>query len=123
MGSHPLNLALRLLLEMGALAAAGYYGWKLADGPLRFVAAIGLPLILAAIWGTFAVPDDPSRSGNAPVAVPGPLRLALELAIFAFATWALYSTKALTWSLVLGGLTVLHYVLSYDRIAWLLGSR
>ena len=120
---HPLNLALRLLLEIAALAAVGFYGWKLADGSLRFLTAIGLPLVLAVLWGTFAVPDDPSRSGSAPVPVPGFLRLALEVAIFGFATWALYWTRAVSWSLVLGGLVVLHYVLSYDRIAWLLGSR
>lgn len=87
------------------------------------MAAVGLPLIVAVLWGIFAVPGDPSRSGNAPVAVPGALRLALELAIFGFATWALYSTGALLWSLLLGGLTVLHYGLSYDRVAWLLEAR
>ena len=123
MAYHPLNLAFRLLLELAALGAVGFYGWKLTDGPLRIVAAIGLPLIVAVLWGTFAVPDDPSRSGNAPVPIPGALRLGLELAIFGFATWTLYSTRAVSWSLVLGGLVLLHYALSYDRIAWLLEPR
>ncbi len=85
--------------------------------------AIGLPLLVAILWGTFSVPDDPSRSGGAPVPVPGALRLALELAIFGFATWGLYSTRAVSWSLILGGLVALHYALSYDRIAWLIRAR
>ena len=123
MAYHPINLALRFLLELAALGAVGFYGWKLTGGPLRFVAAIGLPLIVAVVWGAFAVPDDPSRSGGAPVPIPGALRLGLELAVFGFATWALYSTRAVSWSLVLGGLVLLHYALSYDRIAWLLESR
>ncbi len=123
MGSHPLNLALRFLLELAALTAIGFYGWRLSDGPLRYLAVIGLPLIAAVLWGTFAVPDDPSRSGEAPVPVPGLLRLILELAFFGFAAWALYSMRAVSWSLILAGLTVIHYLLSYDRLAWLLQQR
>ena len=87
MAYHPINLAVRLLLEFAALAAMAYWGWRQADGVLRFVLAIGIPLVAAALWGTFAVPDDPSRSGKAPVPVSGIVRLALELAFFAFAVW------------------------------------
>jgi len=120
---HPLNLALRFVLEVAALVAAGLYGWKLGEGPLRLLAAAGLPLVLAILWGTFAVPGDPSRSGTAPVPVPGVARLALELAIFGFATWALYSLGLPWWSLALGGLTAFHYALSRKRLSWLLGKR
>ena len=121
MGTHPINLALRLLLELVALGSLGFFGWQLSEGRFRWIAAIGLPLLAAILWGTLAVPDDPSRSGGAPVPVPGPARLALELAIFGCASWALCSTSAVTWGLSLGGLVVLHYALSWDRIAWLMG--
>jgi hypothetical protein len=120
MAYHPLNLAHRFFLEIGALAALALYGWKLTDGPFRIVAAIGLPLVAAVLWGTFAVPDDPSRSGNAPIPVPGLVRLALELAILGFATWTLFTTKFGSWGLALGGLTLLHYLISYERISWLI---
>ena len=119
MGSHPVNLGIRLLLELCALAAAGYWGWVRHRGALRIVAVIGVPLILAVLWGTFAVPDDPSRSGRAPVPVPGLVRLVLELAVFGFAAWALYSAGHPTLSLVLVGVVVIHYAVSYDRVAWL----
>ncbi|MEZ4995328.1 MAG: YrdB family protein [Saprospiraceae bacterium] len=120
MGSNPINLALRFLLELSALAAVGVWGWKQSDGWFRYVLAIGIPLILAGIWGTFAVPDDPSRSGAAPVATPGLIRLALELGIFAFGTWALYNIDFHKASLTFGIIVLLHYVLSYDRIMWLM---
>jgi hypothetical protein len=123
MGSHPINLALRFLLEIAALVAIGYWGWSQNDGLLRFVLVIGAPLIAAILWGTFAVPDDPSRSGKAPVPVPGIVRLVLELAIFAFAAWALYDTGNVVLSLILATVVVIHYALSYDRIAWLLRQR
>ena len=109
MGSHPINLALRFLLELSALLALGVWGWRYSDGWLRFVLALGLPIIAAVVWGTFAVPNDPSRSGAAPVAVPGTLRLVIEAAIFIAAVWALYDTgfTGLSWGL--GIIVILHY--------------
>jgi len=120
MGSHPINLIIRFLLEIIALMSVGMWGWKQSDGWLRFVLAIGIPIILAAIWGTFAVPDDPSRSGTAPIVTPGVIRLVIELGFFALATWALYDMGSIKLSLALGIIVVLHYVVSYDRIIWLI---
>ena len=85
MGTHPINLAVRFLLEMAALISLGVWGWKVGDSWTRYILAIGIPLILAVGWGTFAVPDDPSRSGSAPVPVPGIIRLLLELGFFSVA--------------------------------------
>ena len=119
MGSHPINLAVRFLLELCALAAAAYWGWAAHQGPWRYLLAFGLPLLLALLWGVFAVPDDPSRSGQAPVPVPGVLRLALELAVFAFAAWALYAVGRPSLGLIMAVVVAAHYALSYDRIAWL----
>ena len=120
MASNPINLAVRFLLEIAALVAIGYWGWSQHDGWLRFVLVIGFPLLAAILWGTFNVAGDPSRSGKAPVPVPGIVRLALELAIFAFAVWALYDAGQATLAIVLVAIVVIHYALSYDRIAWLL---
>ncbi len=87
MGTHPVNLAVRFFLELSALASFGIWGWRLREDGWRFALALAIPLTAAALWGTFAVPDDPSRSGSAPVPVPGILRLAIEFAFFASATW------------------------------------
>ena len=85
MASHPLNLALRFLLEIAAMVAIGYWGFSQHTGIWRFLIGFGLPVIAAAIWGTFAVPDDPSRSGRAPVPIPGVLHLVFELSLLGFA--------------------------------------
>ena len=119
MGSHPLNLALRFLLEVAALVAIGYWGFSQHSGIWRFLLGIGLPVIAAAAWATFAVPDDPSRSGKAPVPVPGVLRLVLELSLFGVAAWALYDASSTMLALILAIITIAHYALSYDRVAWL----
>lgn len=120
MSSNPINLALRFLLEIFSLAVIGIWGWKLSDNWIRYVLAIGLPIIAALIWGTFAVANDPSRSGNAPVPVSGIVRLAIEFLFFGFTTWALYNMESNKLSIVLGVIVLIHYVFSYDRIYWLL---
>lgn len=122
MGSHPLNLALRFLLELVAIGAVGFWGWRATDSPLRYLLAIGLPLLLMTLWGLFAVPNDPSRSGNAPVPVPGILRLMLELTVFTVGVWALWGTGYPRWGMAFAIIVVLHYIISYDRITWLLGQ-
>lgn len=119
MGSNPLNLALRFLLEIAAFVAMAYWGWTQHDGVWRILFAVGTPLLAVVLWGVFAVPDDPSRSGKAPVPVPGIVRLVLELSIFGFATWALYDAGQTTLALIFGLLVLSHYLVSYDRITWL----
>jgi hypothetical protein len=120
MGSHPLNLAIRFLLELSALLAMGVWGWRQSEGWFSLLLALSVPIIAAVVWGTFAVPNDPSRSGAAPIPVPGILRLTIELAYFVFAAWALYDLgfKGLSWTL--GIIVAFHYIISYDRILWLI---
>ena len=120
MGSHPINLTFRFLLELAALFAVAYWGWNQTDNWIRYVLALGIPIIVGVIWGIFAVPDDPSRSGSAPVAIPGILRLLLELAVFAFAALALGDSGLTRVSWIFGLVVIFHYVLSYDRIKWLM---
>lgn len=120
MGSHPINLAIRFLLEIAALVSIGVWGWNQSDDWLRFILAFGIPIIAATIWGTFAVPNDPSRSGKAPVAVRGILRLAIELTFFAIATLAIYELGYSTLAMIYGAIVVIHYLVSYDRMKWLM---
>ena len=120
MGSHPLNLALRFVLEIVGLAALGWMGWHFGRGVYRYILAIGFPLLAAVLWGTFAVSGDPSRSAEAVVQVPGIIRLVLELTFFAAATWSLFVTGATTYAWIYGVVVLLHYAISHDRIMWLI---
>lgn len=113
MSNNPINLALRFFLELAGLAAMAYWGWTTHDGAWRFVWGIGLPVVAAALWGVFRVPNDP---GNAPVAVPGPVRLLLEALYFGAAVGLLAAADQERTAVILGVVIVLHYVASYDRV-------
>jgi hypothetical protein len=120
MSKNPINLAVRFLLEIAALLAIGHWGWRQASGAASYLLAVGMSLVAAVVWGTFRVPGDASASGRARVAVPGLVRLAIELGMFGFAAWALLSEGATALGWIFGGVALLHYVVSYDRIGWLL---
>ena len=120
MAYHPLNLAVRFFLELIMLVAFGIWGWHLGHQVvLSLVLAAGLPLLAAVLWGVFAVPGDRSRSGNAPVPVPGRLRLALEILLFGVALWAFSTSGSQVVAVGFGLAVLLHYLFSYERIAWL----
>lgn len=120
MGSHPINLSVRFLLELVALIVFGIWGKQLNEGWTGYVWAILFPLLVAVIWGTFAVPDDPSRSGAAPFPVSGFIRLIVEGLIFGSATFLLFKLNYPSYGWLYGVIVLIHYLISYDRIWWLL---
>ena len=101
------------------MIAMGYWGWSQHEG-LSWLWMIGLPLIAAILWGTFAVPNDPSRSGYAPIPTPGVVRLLLELLFFAIGAMALIASQKISVGFVFAVTFMFHYIISYDRILWLL---
>lgn len=120
MSGNPINLVVRFILEILALFALGYWGWTQHTGLVQVLWTILLPLIAAALWGTFRVPDDP---GKAPVAIPGWLRFFLELVYFGSAVWALLASGESNMAYIFGGIVLVHYLVSYDRVLWLIKQR
>ena len=120
---HPINLVFRFFLELFAIFVFGLWGYSLAQGGMRILLAITFPLLFALLWGVFAVKGDPSRSGKTVVQTPGILRLLLELMLFGSAAWMLLVLDYSTIALVFGMAVVVHYFISFDRIAWLLKQK
>ena len=117
MSRHPLNLALRFALELAALYAYAYWGWTQHAGVWRLLWGVGLPLVAALLWGGFRVPGD---HGKGLFAVPGPVRLLTEWALFALAVVLYAAAGRYTAASMMALLVILHYMASYDRVAWLL---
>ncbi|HEX4448679.1 MAG TPA: YrdB family protein, partial [Polyangiaceae bacterium] len=120
----PWLLHIRFGLEVGALIALGAGARHLVGhGPpgwVAWVAAVAVPLGVAALWGTFAVPRDPSRSGKAPVPVSGALRIALEMAVFFGAAASLASLHWWDWFDAFMAGFVVHHIGTRERILWVL---
>jgi hypothetical protein len=103
------NLGLRFLLELAALASVGYWGLRAGDSGLaRIALALGIPLAVAIIWGTFLSP-------NASVPLPGALTVALQLAAFAAAALALIRTGHASMGATFGGFAIVNAAL---LLAW-----
>jgi hypothetical protein len=112
------NLALRFVLELAALIGLAAAAWKLGSGPGRWIAAVAVP-VAAVVWAVFSVLDDPSRSGAAPVEVDGVVRLVIELAILAGGAAAVAFAARPELGVVFALAIVGHYLVSWDRIEWL----
>jgi hypothetical protein len=112
------NLALRFCLEVACLLGLAVAGWMVAP-------AVGLAgaVVAAGVWGVFAVPDDPSRSGRAPVPVNGWVRLLVELVVFVggAAAWLVAGRPLVAAAITV--LLLLHHVVALPRLRWLLAQR
>ncbi|MDH3303457.1 MAG: YrdB family protein [Acidimicrobiia bacterium] len=115
------NLALRFGLELVALFGLGFAAWKLTSGPVRPAAVVILPVFAATLWTVFNVVGDPSRSGAAPVEVPGWTRLVIELAVLGAGAVAIFLAGRQDLGLAHGAVIIFHYAVSWPRVQWLLG--
>jgi len=81
-----LNLAVRFLLELCMYAAVGYWGFKAQSSwVLKILFGIGLPVLMAVLWGTFLAP-------KATRPLSGASFLILELILFSSGAIALFAS-------------------------------
>ncbi|MGI8404066.1 MAG: YrdB family protein [Thermomicrobiales bacterium] len=122
---QPLTIGIvRFALELAAIVGLGWWGWALGDGGFAgTIFAILIPGIAFTIWGVFAVRNDPSRNPNPPVAVPGWLRLIIELSVFGLAAYGIWTSgsRAASETLLTG--VGIVYAVTWDRQWWLLKQR
>ncbi len=101
------NLALRFLLELCALGALGYWGFKTGSTTLAKIGlGLGVPLVAAVVWGVFVSP-------NAPVQLPGLLALILQVLVFGSAAAGLAATGHRTLAGIFALVVVANALLMY----------
>jgi hypothetical protein len=113
------QLAIRFALEVGSLVSIGRFAGRFFHGKWAYTAVWGVPALIALLWVTFAVKGDPSRSGNAPIPIPGALRLALEMAVFLGGAAALAAYQNWIALAAFMAAFVLHHAMTTKRLAWL----
>jgi hypothetical protein len=112
------GLGLHFFLELAALAGLAVWGFQPAhSGWQKILLGIVVPVLAAAVWGIFRVPNDP---GQAVVAVPGILRLILELGILGGAAFGLYAAGHTPWAVLFAAAIVIDYGIMYERVVWLI---
>ena len=85
-----LNLGVRFLLELCMLAAVAFWGFKTQNSWLmKILLGIGLPVLIAILWGMFLAPRATHRLSGAPF-------FALELALFSTGAFSLFAAGAST---------------------------
>lgn len=118
----PAQAGFRFVIEILAITSWAIVGWNLTDRPVRAALAVVLPLVAAVVWGTFRAPGD-HGAGGAPVAVPGVVRLIIELDVLLGAAIAVAVVWRWTFGVALGVAVVAHYATTLPRVRWLLRQR
>lgn len=113
-----LNYLLRFLLELVIIGTYSYWGYVQHNGSVLY--ALALPIIAMVVWGVFAVPKDPSRSGNAPIPTKGMIRLFIEFLLFVLAACALLDLGYHSLGYVFMAVSILHYAIDHQRVRWLI---
>lgn len=102
-----INIALRFILEVCALAFLAYWGFQSSqDLLIRLLLGIGLPLFIAILWGVFGSPA-------APIPFKGFHRLLLELLIFGLAALALFFSGKPTLAIIYATTVLVNRFLIY----------
>jgi hypothetical protein len=107
-----LNLGLRFLLELGALAALAWWGFRVQG----VILGICLPLLAAVIWSLFVAPK-----ARFPVALT--IRAPIEMAIFVAAVLGLWGVGHGALAVVFGCAAAASELLLYTLGDPLAGER
>jgi hypothetical protein len=102
------NLTLRILLELCALAAVGYWGYSTASGAARWVLAAAAVAAVVAVWALFVAP-------KAKIEVGRPVRFAIELAVWAAAALGLIASGQVALGAIFAVVAVVSGTLNYVR--------
>ena len=102
-----INLALAFFLELAMLTAYAYWGFHTRTTTmLKITLGIGIPLIVAVIWGFFMAPNSPRR-------LQGAAYLALKVVLFGLAIAALMAVGNRALGIVFAAVFVINTILLY----------
>lgn len=91
------------LLELVAFGSLGYAGWQLGTGIGQLLLVFAVPIVAMVVWGLFVAP-------KAKVHLPAPVRMTIELAVYAAAVVGLVLAGAVAAGIVLAVLVVAFQV-------------
>ena len=104
-----INLLVRFLLELCMLAAVSYWGFKThSSWALKILFGIGLPILIAAIWGIFIAPKSMHRLSGVPFTI-------MDFILLGSGAGALYASGQVTLAWIYAVALIVSEIL---RLAW-----
>ena len=102
-----LNMAVAFILELAMLAAFAWWGFHTGDSTIvRILLGIGVPVLVAVIWGIFMAPNSSRR-------FKGAAYLLLKIVLFGLAVAALVAVGQMILGIILGVVFLVNTVLLY----------
>ncbi|WP_327428414.1 MULTISPECIES: YrdB family protein [unclassified Streptomyces] len=102
------NLGVLFLIELGALAAAGYWGFtRDVAMPLAWLLGLGAPAVLIALWALFG-------SQKATYKTRGAVRVGFELLWFGAGVAALVLAGAYGWAIAFAAVCAVSKTLAVN---------
>jgi hypothetical protein len=104
-----INLAVRFLLELCMLASVGYWGFTThSSWAMRILLGIGLPVLIATIWGVFMAPRSAHR-------LHGALFTIMDFILLGSGAVALYASGLVNLAWIYAAVLVISEIL---RLVW-----
>ncbi|MFC9328604.1 YrdB family protein [Kitasatospora sp. NPDC057015] len=102
------NAGVAFALELGMLAALGYWGARSGGSTaVSVLLAVGAPALAALVWGLFLAAGGPRYP------LPVPAEIVIKLLVLGTAVLALLATGHPVLAVVFGALTVLSVAVEY----------
>jgi hypothetical protein len=99
-----MNLLVKFLLKIGAIAAFAYWGIYAGSGASAVIWGLLAPALAVAVWGTFAAPRSSRR-------LPTRARIPLEMTVFGLAVVALIVAGSLSVAVAFAAVVVVNAIL------------
>jgi hypothetical protein len=101
------NDGVRFLLELATLIAVAWFCWRVPERTYaKVVLAVSAPVAIGTVWAIWIAANSESTVGD-------PLRLLLEVTVFALGVAALFGLGRRRWALVMGLAAALHLLATF----------
>lgn len=116
--------AAQFAMELASLMGIGLIGWHLGNkGVLGAILAVVFILLTGVVWGRFRTPGFVPTGREPQNPVSGPVRIALELAIYLLGIFGIWWSGRESTAYIVIAIMILTLIISYKRLLGLWFTR
>ena len=107
----------QFVMELASLLGIGLIGWHLGNkGIIGAILAVVFIMLTGTVWGQFRTPGFVPTGREPAKPVSGPVRIALELAIYALGIFGIWWSGRETTAMIVIAVMVLTLAVSHKRL-------